>query len=206
MRQQIFFIRHGETAWSKAGRHTGRTDILLNAPGRAAARRLQARLATIAFRHVFVSPRRRAAETCDLAGVGTDAEIEPDLEEWDYGSYEGRRSGEIHAERPRWNIFRDGCPGGESPARIAARADRLIARLRGLSGAIALFSHGHFGRVLAARWIGLPVRSGEHFLLGTASVSVLGYEPKPGGPPVISLWNEPGPAESSRPKRRASRT
>ncbi len=204
MAQQIFLIRHGATDWSESGRHTGRTDIPLNARGRAAARRLRSRLRGLEFSRVFVSPRRRAGETCELAGLGARAKIEPSLAEWDYGAYEGLRSPEILADRPRWNIFRDGCPGGESPAQVRTRADRLIARLRLLPGNVVLFTHGHFGRAFAVRWLGLPLREAQHLLLGTASLSILGYEPKPAGPPVISLWNEPGPAASSRPRPRAS--
>jgi broad specificity phosphatase PhoE len=189
MPAQIFLIRHGETAWSKSGQHTGRTDLPLNEQGEQEARTLVERLRAIKFSHVFTSPRQRARRTCELAGLGSVAEIEPDLAEWDYGDYEGLRSAEIFKLQPDWNLFRDGCPHGEMPAQISGRADRLIARLRTLEGNVALFSHGHFGRVLAARWIGLPVNAAQRFLLSTASLSILGYEHNSVAEPVISLWN-----------------
>lgn len=205
MAQQIFLIRHGATDWSESGRHTGRTDLPLNARGRAAARGLRPRLRGLEFEHVLVSPRQRALETCELAGLSGEAEIDPSLAEWDYGTYEGLRSQEILADRPRWNIFRDGCPGGESPTQVRSRADRLIGRLRRLRGNAVLFSHGHFGRALAMRWLGLPLRDGQCLLLSPASLSTLGYEPKPKGPPAIALWNEVAPAASSARKPRARR-
>ena len=189
MSLQIHFIRHGETAWSLSGQHTGRTDIPLTENGEVAAHRLADSLRPIKFSRVFTSPRQRAQRTCELAGLGGAAEIEPDLAEWDYGDYEGQRSAEIRMARPDWNIFQDGCPHGESPAQISARADRLIARLRVLTGEVALFSHGHFGRVLAARWIGLDVAQAQHFVLHTASRSILGYEPNAAQAPAILLWN-----------------
>ena len=153
------------------------------------ARELGQRLRDIQFARVLTSPRQRARRTCELAGLGSAAEIEPDLAEWDYGDYEGQRSANILQARPDWNLFRDGCPRGETPAQISERADRLIARLRVLEGNVALFSHGHFGRVLAARWIGLPVSEAQRFLLDTASLSILGYEPNHVESPVIALWN-----------------
>ena len=186
---QLYFIRHGGTAWSLTGQHTGRTDIPLTAEGEDQARELRPWLRTIQFTRVLTSPRRRARRTCELVGLSSAAEIEPDLSEWDYGDYEGQRSEDICKGRPGWNIFRDGCPGGESPAQISERADRLIARLRTLEGNVALFSHGEFGRVLAARWIGAPVLEGQNFALGTASLSILGYEPPHPETPVIALWN-----------------
>jgi probable phosphoglycerate mutase len=189
MSAQIFLIRHGETAWSKSGQHTGRTDLPLIAQGEAEARTLVARLGATKFSRVFTSPRQRARRTCELAGLGAAAEIEPDLAEWDYGDYEGLRTAEIFKLHPDWNLFRDGCPHGEMPAEISARADRLVARLRALTGNVALFSHGHFGRVLAARWIGLPVSDAQRFLLGTAAISILGYEHDSLAEPVIALWN-----------------
>jgi broad specificity phosphatase PhoE len=188
---RVFFIRHGETAWSESGRHTGRTDIPLSEHGEECARRLAGRLVAEEFTRVLVSPRQRARRTCELAGLGAKAEIDQDLAEWDYGDFEGMRTAEILSERPGWNIFRDGCPGGESPGQVSSRADRLIARLRPMDGDIALFSHGHFGRVLAARWIGLPVADGERFLLDTASLGVLGFEKGNPDAPVIALWNSP---------------
>jgi broad specificity phosphatase PhoE len=189
MPAQIFLIRHGETAWSKSGQHTGRTDLPLNEQGEQEARTLVERLRATTFTRVFTSPRQRARRTCELAGLGAAAEVEPDLAEWDYGDYEGLRTAEIFKLQPDWNLFRDGCPHGEMPAEISGRADRLIARLRALEGNVALFSHGHFGRVLAARWIGLPVGAAQRFLLGTASVSVLGYEHDNVAEPVIASWN-----------------
>ena len=173
----LYLIRHGGTAWSISGQHTGRTDIPLTPGGENEATRLKHRLDNIGFAHVLTSPSRRARRTCELVGLEGAAEIDPDLAEWDYGEYEGRRSVDILAERPGWNVFRDGCPGGETPPQVSDRADRLIARLRALDGAVALFSHGHFGSVLAARWIGLPVIEAQHLLLDTASLSVLGNHP-----------------------------
>ena len=186
MLQHLYFIRHGETAWSLTGQYTGRTDLPLIAAGEEGGRKLAARLSTVSFSRVFTSPRQRARQTCALAGFGAVAEIEPDLAEWDYGDYEGLRRDEILRRQPDWNIYRDGCPQGESPAAITARVDGLIDRLRGLEGNIAVFSHGHLGRVLAARWIGLPIADGQRFVLGTASVSVLGFEHDA---PVIMHWN-----------------
>jgi broad specificity phosphatase PhoE len=186
MISQLFLMRHGETAWSKSGQHTGRTDLPLTAEGEEAARQLAKSLRATKFSHVFTSPRQRARQTCELAGLGAGAGIEPDLAEWDYGDYEGKRSAEILGMQPDWNIFRDGCPHGESPAQVSDRADRLIARLRRLEGKVAVFSHGHFGRVLAARWNGWPLGAAQHFLLGTASWSILGYEHDQ---PVIARWN-----------------
>ncbi len=181
-------MRHGETAWSLTGQHTGRSDLQLTEPGEAEARALGGRLHAIKFDHVFTSPRLRARRTAALAGW-PDATVDPDLAEWDYGDYEGKRSAEIHAQRPTWDIYVDGCPGGESPEQITARADRLIARYRLLPGRVAAFSHGHFGRVLGARWIGLPLTEARHFTLGTASLSVLGYEAGPPAQSLIVHWN-----------------
>jgi broad specificity phosphatase PhoE len=189
MLAQLFLIRHGQTAWSESGQHTSRTEIPLTPEGEWGAQRLQRPLRGLKLAAVFSSPRQRARQTCELAGLGAGMAIEPDLAEWDYGEYEGLRSPEILARRPGWDIFRDGCPGGETPAQVAARADRLIARLRGLGGNIALFSHGHFGRVLAARWTDLPVAVGGRLSLDPASLSILGYEHHDPAAPVISLWN-----------------
>jgi broad specificity phosphatase PhoE len=186
---RLYLIRHGQTEWSISGQHTGRTDIPLTAHGEEEARSLAPGLSVLSFTHVFTSPRQRARDTCRLAGLGALAEIEPDLAEWDYGDYEGVRSSDIHKTRPDWNIFHDGCPNGETTVQAGARADRLIARLRALTGDIALFSHGHFGAVLAARWIGLPVEQGLHFPLHTASVSILGYDDSHPDIPVIAQWN-----------------
>ncbi len=188
---RLYLVRHGQTAWSLTGQHTGRTDIPLTEQGEEDARKLADRLRAVRFSRVFTSPRQRARRTCELAGLGEVAEIESDLMEWDYGDYEGQRPDEIRKARPDWNVFRDGSPGGESAAEVSERADRLIARLRTLEGNIAIFSHGHFGRVLAARWIGLPTRQAQQFLLGTASLSILGYEHNHAEEPAIVLWNAP---------------
>jgi probable phosphoglycerate mutase len=187
---QIFLIRHGATLWSLSGRHTSHTDVPLTAEGGRHAAQLRGILSGVAFTRVLSSPLQRARQTCELAGLGSAAQIEPDLQEWNYGDYEGRTSAELQARRPGWNIFHDGCPGGESVAQISQRADRLLAGLRPLDGAVALFSHGHFLRSLAMRWIGLPVGAGEHFALNTASVSTLGYEHPESGIPAILRWNE----------------
>jgi probable phosphoglycerate mutase len=186
---RIYLIRHGQTEWSISGQHTGRTDVALTVRGEDEARELRPWLAKIAFANVLCSPLQRARRTCELAGLGGQAEIEPDLAEWDYGDYEGRRSPDIRKERPGWNAFRDGCPGGEMPEQIAARAGRLMERLNAMQGNVALFSHGEFSLALAARWIGLPVIEGQHFLLATASLSILGYNPAHSETPVIALWN-----------------
>jgi probable phosphoglycerate mutase len=190
MSLRLYLIRHGETAWSLSGQHTGRTDIPLTARGENEAKGLAWRLQAIPFAHVLTSPRQRARRTCELVGLGPAAEIEPDLAEWDYGDYEGVPSVDIRKTHADWNLFRDGCPNGETPAQVSARADRLIARLRELDGNVALFSHGQFGCVLAARWIGLPPIEAQHFALGTASVSILGCDPHHPKVPVIALWNE----------------
>jgi probable phosphoglycerate mutase len=185
----LYLIRHGETAWSLSGQHTGRTDIALTAHGEDQARGLRPFLETIPFTHVLTSPAIRAGRTCALAGLGSSARIDPDLAEWDYGDCEGKRTAEIQLVMPGWNVFRDGCPGGESPIEVGLRADRLIARLRGLDGTVALFSHGQFGSVLAARWIGLPVVEGQHFHLDPASVSALACNPSHPDVSIFQLWN-----------------
>ncbi|HXY34715.1 MAG TPA: histidine phosphatase family protein [Planctomycetaceae bacterium] len=186
----VYLARHGETAWSLSGQHTGLTDLPLTEQGEQTARRLGVRLRELSFTNVFTSPLQRARQTCAQAGYGDVAVVDPDLVEWDYGDYEGRRTNEIVAERPGWNLFRDGCPGGESPQQVAARADRVIGRLRALEGNALLFSSGHFIRVLAARWLGLePTSNSRYFSLSTASLSALGYE-RDLSRPVIQLWNE----------------
>jgi broad specificity phosphatase PhoE len=187
MSPDLYLIRHGETEWSASGRHTGRTEVPLTMAGEEHAAWLSVRLAAARFTHVFTSPRLRARRTCELAGWGASAVVEPDLAEWDYGDYEGLRSGEILKLQPGWSLFRDGCPHGESPLQVSERADRLLGRLRALDGNVALFSHGHFGRVLGTRWIGLPVADAGNLQLDTASLSILGEER---GIPVIKLWNE----------------
>ena len=186
---RLHLIRHGETAWSLSGQHTGRTEIPLTERGEQDARALGERLRNVRFNSVFTSPRQRARRTCELAGLDAVAEVEPELEEWDYGDYEGQRSVDIRVVRPDWNLFRDGCPHGESPSQASERADRVIARLRALEGNIAIFSHGHFGRVLAARWMGLPVEKARHLLLSTGSISILGFEHDHAEEPAIVLWN-----------------
>ena len=185
----VYLARHGETAWSLSGQHTGRTDLPLTERGEANARALGARLGGLSFAKVFTSPLQRAVRTCELAGFGAVAEIDPDLVEWDYGQYEGRRTAEIHAERPDWQLFRDGCPGGESPNQVGGRADRVVERLRVVKGDVLVFSSGHFLRVFAARWLGLDAAGGRYLLLSTASLSALGYEHHQ-AEPVIRLWNE----------------
>jgi broad specificity phosphatase PhoE len=188
-RVRLSLIRHGETEWSISGRHTSRTDIPLTEQGEQDARQLGHTLRATTFVRVFTSPMQRARRTCELAGLTPVAEVEPDLAEWNYGDYEGLRSLDIRKARPDWNLFQDGCPHGEMPAQVSDRADRIIARLRPLEGNIALFSHGHFGCVLAVRWIGLPVIEGQHFPLGTASLSIFGYETDRSQVPVIARWN-----------------
>jgi len=187
---EIFLVRHGETAWSKSGQHTGRTDLPLTDNGERRALELGSRLRGAVFGRVLTSPLMRAVRTCELAGFGKAASIDEDLREWDYGNYEGLRSGEIHALRPGWNIFRNGCPGGESPEQAMARADRVIGRIRGIGGTVAVFTHGHFGRMLAVRWLGLEAEFGQHLELDPATLSVLGFDPGYPLIPVISLWNE----------------
>jgi probable phosphoglycerate mutase len=185
----VYLARHGETAWSLSGQHTGLTDLPLTERGERNARQLGERMRGSTFAKVFTSPLQRAARTCELAGFGAAAEVDRDLLEWDYGKYEGVRTAEIHTERPDWQLFRDGCPGGESPDQVGARADRVMGRVREVQGDVLLFSSGHFLRVLAARWLGLEPGAGRSFLLSTASLSALGYEHNL-SEPVIRLWND----------------
>jgi probable phosphoglycerate mutase len=185
----IYLARHGETAWTVSGQHTGLTDIPLTERGEGNARRLGERLRALAFAKVFASPLQRARRTCELAGFGDVAEVCPDLVEWNYGAYEGKTTADIRRERPDWQLFRDGCPGGESVTQIGARVDRMVARLRAVNGDVLLFSSGHFLRVLAARWLGLEPAAGRFFCLGTATLSILGYEHKM-TEPVLRLWND----------------
>jgi probable phosphoglycerate mutase len=187
---RIYVARHGETEWALSGRHTGRTDIPLTDRGRRNAEMLGKRLAGMRFGLVLTSPLSRASETCRLAGLGASAVVEPDLAEWDYGAYEGLKSVEIHEERPDWILFRDGCPDGESPDAIGARADRVVAKLRDAAGDAIVFSHGHMIRVLAARWLGLPAGDARYFLCGTASLGILAFEHGSLTEPVVSLWND----------------
>ena len=186
----IYLARHGETAWSLTGQHTGLTDLPLTERGERNARQLGERLRGLTFARVYTSPLQRARRTCELAGFGAVAEVDPDLVEWDYGQYEGLRTAEIRVKRPGWLLFRDGCPGGESPVQAAARADRVMSRLRAVQGDVLLFSSGHFIRVLATRWIELEVTANaRRFMLSTASLSAVGYENELARP-VIRLWNE----------------
>jgi broad specificity phosphatase PhoE len=185
----VYLARHGETAWSAAGKHTGRTDLPLTERGEQNARRLGERLAGIRFAKVFTSPLQRAARTCALAGFGDVADIDLDLVEWDYGEYEGRTTAEIRVRRPDWQLFRDGCPGGESPQQVGARADRVVSRVRAVQDDVLLFSSGHILRVLAARWLGVESAAGRFLLLDTSSLSALGYE-HAFAQPVICLWND----------------
>jgi broad specificity phosphatase PhoE len=184
---EIYLIRHGETEWSRTGKHTGVSDIPLTEHGRQQARALRQELATAHFELVLTSPLRRARETCELAGLGPHAQVDPDLMEWNYGEYEGLTSDQIHATRPAWTIFDDGGgAGGETPEQVGVRVDRVIARLRPLRGDAALFAHGHVLRVLAARWLGFAPSAGAHFLLDTAARCVLNSS---GGVAAIKHWN-----------------
>jgi broad specificity phosphatase PhoE len=186
---QVFLMRHGETLWSLSGQHSGRADIALTENGMSEAKQLAKQVGRISFQHILVSPLRRAKETCLAAGMWEEAVLEPDLMEWDNGEFEGKTRFEIERSHPGWNLFRDGCPGGESPGEISDRADRLKSKLETLQGNIAIFTHGHFGRVLGARWIGLSVEFAERLLLDTASLSILGYQHDDATQQVISLWN-----------------
>ena len=187
--QVIYLARHGETAWSLSGQHTGRTDLPLTKRGECNARLLGDRLRGLGFACVFTSPLQRARRTCELAGFGPGAELDPDLTEWNYGDYEGLSTPDIHLRRPDWEMFRDGFPGGESFDQIGARADRVVNRVRSIDGPVLLFSSGHFLRVLASRWLGLEPQAARHLLLGTASLSTLTYEHNP-SEPAIGLWND----------------
>jgi len=187
--QIVYLARHGETAWTLSGQHTGLTDLPLTEHGEQNARSLGQRLKGLTFAKVFASPLQRARRTCKLAGFGAVAEIDPDLVEWNYGDYEGLTSAQVHAKNPDWKLFRDGCPGGETVAQIGARADRVVARVRAIQGNVLLFSSGHFLRVLGSRWLGLDASAGQYFLLSTAALSQLGYEHDL-SEPVIRLWND----------------
>jgi broad specificity phosphatase PhoE len=200
---QIVFVRHGDTEWNRARRHTGRTDIPLTDDGRAEARMLREPLAGWSFARVLTSPLARAQETCRLAGLGERAEPTDALLEWDYGEYEGITTSEIRAERPGWSLWRDGCPGGETADDVRARVDPLIAELKAGEGDVALFAHSHVLRVLTARWLGLPPQDGALFVLWTATVSVLGFERETA---VITRWNAPvaSPSDASPTRSPAS--
>ena len=184
----VIAIRHGETEWSLNGRHTGTTDIPLTDNGRRLAELLRPVLSRRAFALVLVSPLQRARETCELAGLAAHAIVEPDLMEWNYGKFEGLTPNEIEQQAPGWLIFRDGCPGGETPENVGARADRVIARARAAGEDVALFAHGHLLRVLVARWLGLPAGAGQHFLLDTGTLNILDYYR---GIPALKTWNAP---------------
>ena len=185
----VYLARHGETAWTVSGQHTGLTDLPLTERGQRNARRIGERLKALRFAKVFTSPLQRALCTCQLAGFGAVAETDRDLVEWNYGQYEGLRSAEIYAQRPDWQLFRDGCPGGESPDEVGERAGRVVARVRASDGDVLVFSSGHFLRVLAACWLKLEPRAGMYLLLSTASLSTLSYEHGL-SQPVIQLWND----------------
>ena len=186
--QEVYVIRHGETEWSLSGQHTGTTDLPLTENGRNLARLLKPLFAKHTFDLVLTSPLQRARETCLLAGFGGKAEVDTNLVEWNYGEYEGLTPKQIHDKRPGWMIFTDGCPGGETPEEVGARADRAIARARTAKGHVALFAHGHIFRVLVARWLGLPATAGRHFLLHTGTLNVLSYYRDI---PALKIWNAP---------------
>jgi broad specificity phosphatase PhoE len=192
----IYLARHGETAWSLTGQHTGLTDLPLTGRGERNARALGERLTGLNFGKVFTSPLQRATRTCELAGFGAVAEVDRNLLEWDYGQYEGLTTAEVHAKRPDWQLFRDGCPGGESPEQVGARADAMLSRVRTVGADVLFFSSGHFLRVLAARWLALGAAAGRYLLLSTASLSMLGYEHNLSWP-VIQLWNDTGHVRAS---------
>ena len=189
--QIVYLVRHGETEWSSSHQHTGSTDIALTPAGETEAESVGKALVGLTPTLALSSPLQRAARTAELAGFGATLQTDDDLVEWDYGAYEGLTSAEIHAQRPDWLLFRDGCPDGESPAQVSRRADRVVARLRAAEGTALIFSHGHFSRVLAARWLGLPVEFGRYFLLSTSAISVLGYEHGLDEPAIVR-WNDTG--------------
>lgn len=184
--QQIYLVRHGETEWSLSGQHTGITDIPLTENGRTVAKQFQPLFAKMNFALVLTSPLQRARETCELAGLGGQTEIDCDLMEWNYGEYEGLTTKQIREKSSQWMLFNDGCPGGESPEEIGARVDQAIAKVRAADGHVALFAHGHLLKVFAARWLGLPVQAGCHFILDTATLSILSYYQ---GLPAVKQWN-----------------
>jgi broad specificity phosphatase PhoE len=186
---KLYLARHGDTAWTESGQHTGRTDLSLNERGEEHARQLGERLRSLSFARVFTSPLQRASKTCTLAGFGAVAQVDRDLLEWDYGRFEGKRIGDVLKERPGWQLYRDGCPDGESVGDVAARADRFIARVLGGTGHVLAFSSGHIIRMIAARWLGLSSGAGRFFFCDPASVGVLGFEHNGREQPVIRLWN-----------------
>ncbi len=186
---KLYLARHGDTAWTDSHQHTGRTDLPLNERGEEHARQLGGRLRRFSFSHVFTSPLQRAFKTCALAGFGASAEVDRDLIEWDYGRFEGKLTGDVQKELPGWELYRDGCPDGEAPGDVAARADRFLARVHGIAGDVLAFSSGHIIRMIAARWLGLPPAAGRFFFCDPASVSVLGFEHNSREQPIIRLWN-----------------
>lgn len=186
---RLFLARHGDTAWTDSHQKTGRTDLPLNDRGEEHARQIEAQLSRFSFSRVFTSPLQRASKTCELTGFGASAEVAADLLEWDYGRFEGKRTGEIVEQQPGWELFRDGCPEGEMPGDVAARADRFIARVRETAGDVLAFSSGHIIRMIGARWFGLPPEAGRLFYCDPASVGVLGFEHGRAEEPVIRLWN-----------------
>jgi broad specificity phosphatase PhoE len=186
---KLYLARHGDTAWTDSHQHTGRTDLPLNEQGEEHARQLGERLRGFSFARVFTSPLHRASKTCELAGFGAGAEVDPDLIEWDYGRFEGKKTSDVQKEWPGWELYRDGCPGGEAPQDVAMRADRFIARVHGMSGDVLAFSSGHIIRMIAARWHGLTPATGRVFFCRPASVGVLGFEHDSRDQPVIRLWN-----------------
>lgn len=193
---QAYVARHGETEWSLTGQHTGMSDIPLTPNGAEQARALGQRIAAIRFDKAWTSPLIRAQKTAEIALSGMTAEVDPDLVEWDYGAYDGLTSDQIHAQNPTWFLFRDGCPDGESPQQVSDRADRVVARLRAAGGTTIVFCHGHFSRVLAVRWLGLPVINAQYFNVGTAALGTLSYEHEELTDPVIELWNDHRHAEA----------
>ena len=187
---RAYVARHGETEWSLTGQHTGMSDIPLTANGVVQARALAGRIAAISFDKAWTSPLIRAHKTAELALPSLTAEVDPDLAEWDYGDYDGLTSDEIHAKNPDWFLFRDGCPHGETPEVVTARADRVVAKLKAAGGTTIVFSHGHFSRVLAVRWLGIPILNAQYFDVGTAALGCLSYEHEELTDPVIELWND----------------
>jgi broad specificity phosphatase PhoE len=186
---KLYLARHGDTAWTDSHQHTGRTDLPLNERGEEHARQLGERLQGFSFARVCTSPLQRASKTCELAGFGAGAEVDPDLVEWDYGRFEGKVTSDVLKEQPGWELYRDGCPEGESPGDVAMRADRFIARVHGIAGDVLAFSSGHIIRMIAARWLGLPPAAGRFFFCDPASVGVLGFEHNSSDQPILRLWN-----------------
>ncbi len=186
--QKVYALRHGETEWSLNGQHTGLTDLPLTEKGRQNAKRLKPWLSERKFAKVFTSPLQRAKQTCELSGVGQQAESDPDLVEWDYGDYEGLTTPEIYQKCPNWSVFTHGCPGGETPQQVRDRVERVITKIRATKGDVVIFAHGHLLRVLTVRWLNMPVENGNHFDLDTATVNVLGYYHSS---PAIQVWNAP---------------